>query len=97
MPWIHHLSFRWKFLIPVIFSVTMFTICLSIVISVSNDQNRMNAFQDQQIQPVLSQMDQGYRDLYEVITASQGIVLAAGDAELLAYNKALLPKMSPRL
>ncbi|PSW15528.1 methyl-accepting chemotaxis protein [Photobacterium rosenbergii] len=95
MPWIHHLSFRWKFLIPVIFSVTMFTICLSIVISVSNDQNRMNAFQDQQIQPVLSQMDQGYRDLYEVITVSQGIVLASGDAELLAYNKALFAENEP--
>ena len=95
MSWIHHLSFRWKLLIPVIFAVIMFTVCLSIVISVSNDQNRMIAFQDQHIQPVLSQMDQGYRDLYQVITASQGIVLASGDTELLAYNKALFADNEP--
>ena len=95
MSWIHQLSFRWKLLIPVIFSVTMFMVCLTLVISVSNDQNRMIAFQDQHIQPVLSQMDRGYRDLYEVNTASQGIVLAAGDAELLAYNQALFADNEP--
>ncbi|AJR06258.1 methyl-accepting chemotaxis protein [Photobacterium gaetbulicola] len=101
MSLIHHLSFRWKLMIPVIFAITMFVVCFSLVVGVSSDQNRMIEFHDQTIQPVLSQMDQGYRDLYQVITAAQGIVLAAGDSELLAYNKGLFtdnePKALPRL
>lgn len=101
MSLIHRLSFRWKLMIPVIFAITMFVVCFSLVVSVYNEQNRMLEFHDQNIQPVLSQMDQGYRDLYQVITAAQGIVLADGDTELLAYNQELFadnePKALPRL
>lgn len=96
MPWIHHLSFRWKFLIPVIFAVTMFVVFFAFVVSVSIDQERINHFLDKRIEPALAQMDQGYRDLYQLNTAAQGVVLASGDKRFLAYNIELFEDNEPK-
>ncbi|MGF1734912.1 methyl-accepting chemotaxis protein [Photobacterium satsumensis] len=96
MPWIHHLSFRWKFLIPVIFAVTMFVVFFAFVVSVLIDQERINHFLDQRIEPALAQMDQGYRDLYQLNTAAQGVVLASGDKRFLAYNIELFEDNEPK-
>ncbi|MGR5063972.1 methyl-accepting chemotaxis protein [Photobacterium sp. DNB22_13_2] len=96
MSWIHHLSFRWKFLIPVIFAVTMFVVFFAFVVSVSIDQKQINYFLDHKIEPTLAQMDQGYRDLYQLNTAAQGVVLASGDKGFLAYHIELFEDNEPK-
>ncbi|PSU35740.1 methyl-accepting chemotaxis protein [Photobacterium lutimaris] len=96
MSWIHHLSFRWKFIIPVIFAVTMFMVFFAFVVSVLIDQKRINHYIELKIEPTLAQMDLGYRDLYQLNTAAQGVVLASGNTDFLAYNIELFEDNEPK-
>ncbi len=87
MSWFYNLSFRWKLALPTGLVVVVFMAILSMVLSVFNDLARTDALQSDEVQPVLNEMEEGYRDLYQVITAGQGVILAAGDQDRIKYNQ----------
>ncbi|MGF1727576.1 methyl-accepting chemotaxis protein [Photobacterium nomapromontoriensis] len=76
MQWFHNLNFRWKFVLPVGVVVSIFSGLFALIIIALNGQIRTDAILNQHIEPVLEQMDDGYQDLYQVMTAGQGVVLA---------------------
>ncbi|MGF1682224.1 methyl-accepting chemotaxis protein [Photobacterium minamisatsumaniensis] len=83
MLWFYNLSFRWKFVSPILLVVLIFSLLFSVVFVVSSDQAKVNSVLNEQVKPTLEQMDEGYRDLYQVITAGQGILLANDDQNLI--------------
>jgi len=87
MSWFYNLSFRWKLALPTGLIVVVFMAILSMVLFVFNDLARTDALQSDEVQPVLNEMEEGYRDLYQVITAGQGVILAAGDQDRIKYNQ----------
>lgn len=87
MSWFYNLTFRWKLALPTGLVVAVFISILSMVLVVFNDLARTDALQNDEVQPVLNKMEEGYRDLYQVITAGQGVILAAGDQDRIKYNQ----------
>lgn len=75
MLWFHNLNFRWKFLVPIGVVVSIFSGLFALIVVALTDQARTNTVLNQHIDPVLEQMDDGYQDLYQVMTAGQGVVL----------------------
>ncbi|CAG22382.1 methyl-accepting chemotaxis protein [Photobacterium profundum] len=87
MSWFYNLPFRWKLALPTGLVVAVFIAILSMVLVVFNDLARTDALQNDEVQPVLNEMEEGYRDIYQVITAGQGVLLAAGNQEKISYNQ----------
>jgi methyl-accepting chemotaxis protein len=87
MSWFYNLTFRWKLALPTGLVVAVFISILSMVLVVFNDLARTDALQNDEVQPVLNKMEEGYRDIYQVITAGQGVLLAAGNQEKISYNQ----------
>lgn len=87
MSWFYNLTFRWKLALPTGLVVAVFIAILSMVLAVFNDLARTDALQNDEVQPVLNEMEEGYRDIYQVITAGQGVLLAAGNQEKISYNQ----------
>ncbi|MEH6532707.1 MAG: methyl-accepting chemotaxis protein [Photobacterium frigidiphilum] len=87
MSWFYNLPFRWKLALPTGLVVAVFIAILSMVLVVFNDLARTDALQNDEVQPVLNEMEEGYRDIYQVITAGQGVLLAAGNQEKIKYNQ----------
>jgi len=83
MLWFRNLSFRWKFITPIMLVVALFCGLFATVVFVSKDQADASKILTDEIQPVLEQLEDGYRDLYQVITAGQGVILSEGDPEQL--------------
>ncbi|HIF9059412.1 TPA: methyl-accepting chemotaxis protein [Photobacterium damselae] len=87
MQWFKNLSFRWKFAIPMAFIVSIFLLIIGFALVVFSNVAESERIQRTEVQPVLDKLEDGYRDLYQVVTAGQGIILAKGDAKLLAYHQ----------
>ncbi|MGF1875257.1 methyl-accepting chemotaxis protein [Photobacterium frigidiphilum] len=87
MSWFYNLAFRWKLALPTGLVVAVFIAILSMVLVVFNDLAQTDALQNDEVQPVLNKMEEGYRDLYQVITAGQGVILAAGDQDRIKYHQ----------
>ncbi|NVO99711.1 HAMP domain-containing protein, partial [Photobacterium damselae subsp. damselae] len=87
MQWFKNLSFRWKFAIPMAFIVSIFLLIIGFALVVFSNVAESERIQRAEVQPVLDKLEDGYRDLYQVVTAGQGIILAKGDAKLLAYHQ----------
>ncbi|WP_036832029.1 methyl-accepting chemotaxis protein, partial [Photobacterium sanctipauli] len=94
--WFYNLSFRWKFTTPIFLVVFIFSFMFTLVFFVSNDQAKVNAILNGQVKPVLKEMDEGYRDLYQIVTAGQDILLADGDETLIRQAQALYADDSPK-
>ncbi len=85
MLWFRNLSFRWKFITPIMLVVALFCGLFATVVFVSKDQADASKILTDEIQPVLEQLEDGYRDLYQVITAGQGgVILSEGDPRAVA-------------
>ncbi|WP_202973197.1 methyl-accepting chemotaxis protein [Psychromonas sp. psych-6C06] len=52
-----------------------------------NDLEDSDRLQNEQVKPVLSQLNDGYRDLYQIMSYTTAIVLADGDPNLIRYYK----------
>ncbi|MGF1761491.1 methyl-accepting chemotaxis protein [Photobacterium sagamiensis] len=88
MLWFNNLAFRWKFAVPIGLVVAVFIALLSMALVVFNDLTRTGSLQNDEVRPVLEQLEEGYRDVYQVITAGQGVILADdGNQELVKYNQ----------
>ncbi|MGF1792317.1 methyl-accepting chemotaxis protein [Photobacterium profundum] len=87
MSWFYNLTFRWKLALPIWLVVAVFIAILGMVLVVFNDLARTDALQNDEVQPVLNEMEEGYRDVYQIITAGQGVLLAAGNQEKINYNQ----------
>ncbi|OLQ72228.1 chemotaxis protein [Photobacterium proteolyticum] len=105
MLWFRNLSFRWKFITPIMLVVTLFSGLFATIVLVLKDQADASKILTDEMQPVLEQLEDGYRDIYQVITAGQGMILSQRDPAQLQYHteefndnsaKALLRFQSPQ-
>ncbi|GAB3530779.1 methyl-accepting chemotaxis protein [Photobacterium alginatilyticum] len=105
MLWFRNLSFRWKFITPIMLVVTLFSGLFATIVLVLKDQADASKILTDEMQPVLEQLEDGYRDIYQVITAGQGVILSQRDLAQLQYHteefndnsaKALLRFQSPQ-
>ncbi|MGF1692063.1 methyl-accepting chemotaxis protein [Photobacterium kagoshimensis] len=87
MQWFNNLSFRLKVAAPTTLVTIVFLAILSVIFVVFADQRRAETLMDEEVAPVLLKLDEGYRDMYQVIAAGQGVLLADGDQALLKYNQ----------
>lgn len=87
MLWLKNISFRLKFVAPIVFVICLFTALFALIAIVSKDQARVGAILTDEMQPVLEQLEDGYRDIYQVITAGQGVILADGKPDQLRYHQ----------
>lgn len=83
MPWFKDLAFRWKFLLPTLMVVGLFTTLLLWVALASKQQAQTGRLLTHEVQPVMAQIEAGYRDIFQVVAAGQGIALAQGDPALV--------------
>ncbi|UXI03817.1 methyl-accepting chemotaxis protein [Photobacterium sp. TY1-4] len=87
MAWFRGLSFRWKFVVPILVVVSLFTALFAWVAMASKQQGQTGALLTDEMQPVLEQIEAGYRDIYQVVAAGQAIVLAQRDPLLVKSNQ----------
>ncbi|OAN11275.1 chemotaxis protein [Photobacterium jeanii] len=87
MQWFNNLSFRWKCAAPTTLVMLIFVAILAMILAVFSDQQRIDNLTDNEVQPVLLDMDEGYRDMYQIIAAGQGVLLSSDDPELLKYHQ----------
>lgn len=81
------ISFRTKMIIPVVMISFIFTMFLFNVWLAFNEQKESNLQLSQSIFPSLASLNDGYRDLYQIVTAGQGAALAHDDNDASLINK----------
>ncbi|WP_233053907.1 methyl-accepting chemotaxis protein [Motilimonas cestriensis] len=77
------LNFRAKLAIPVALVTVIFAIIFLFTINEFNEQAEFNIQYSQEVQPVLADLSDGYRDLYQATAAIQGLVIANGNKTLI--------------
>lgn len=87
MQWFNNLSFRLKVAAPTTLVTVVFLAILTVIYVVFSDQRHAETLMNEDVEPVLLSMDEGYRDMYQIIAAGQGVLLADGDQALLKYNQ----------
>ena len=78
-----NLSFRAKLAIPVVLVTVIFAVIFLFTIKAFNQQAEFNIQYSQDVLPVMADIDDGYRDLYQATAAIQGLVIANGNQELI--------------
>ena len=73
---INNLSIRSKIAIPLLVIVAVFSAVTILNVIKSNQQAAINHELNNVVQPVLENLEDGYRDIYQVISAAQGLLLA---------------------
>jgi methyl-accepting chemotaxis protein len=76
MKLISHLSVKYKIAIPVIAIVLLFSSISILNVAKFNEQAKINNTLTVVVQPVMDSLEDAYRDLYQVITAAQGLMLS---------------------
>lgn len=96
-----HLSYRAKLTIPTLLTTLIFSITLIIGIASFTEQASVSKQNTQVIQPVVYELQDAYKDYYQVLTALQGYVISNGDTDLMAYHRGEYydnaPKIEPRV
>ncbi|UTV30328.1 methyl-accepting chemotaxis protein [Photobacterium atrarenae] len=83
MSWFKSLSFRWKFVVPILVVVILFTTLFAWVGLAAKQQADTGALLTDEMQPVLEQINAGHHDIFQVVAAGRGIVLANRDPQLV--------------
>ncbi|WP_273050451.1 methyl-accepting chemotaxis protein, partial [Pseudoalteromonas sp.] len=78
---INNLSFRVKFAIPVVVALVIFSVLSGYVLYTFKEQARLNSFISLEVRTVLDDLEDGYRDLFQVKTAGLSMVLGQGDKQ----------------
>lgn len=98
---IKQLSYRSKLTIPTLLTTMIFSITLIIGIASFTEQANVSKQNTQVIQPVVYELQDAYKDYYQVLTALQGYVISNGDTDLMAYHRGEYydnaPKIEPRV
>ncbi|WP_299022039.1 methyl-accepting chemotaxis protein [uncultured Photobacterium sp.] len=101
MQWFKNLTFRWKFFSPVVLVIILFTALFTVITVVSHDQAKAGKLLTDEVLPVEEELDDGYRDMYQIIAAGQGVILSQYNPERLRYFQEEfyddVPKALPRL
>ncbi|MFO6422738.1 methyl-accepting chemotaxis protein [Motilimonas sp. KMU-193] len=80
---LNNLNFRVKLAIPVALVTVIFAIIFTYTLMAFNQQVEFNNQYTQDVQPVLMDLDDGYRDVYQATAALQGLVIANGNKTLI--------------
>lgn len=83
---INNISIKSKIAIPLVVIVVLFFMVTVLNVVKSNEQAAINHELNNVVQPVLENIEDGYRDIYQVIAAAQGLLLAQDDAAI-AYQQ----------
>jgi len=101
MNWLNQLSFRTKMAIPNIVILAFFLIILTFIYRTFDYQININQQLQEEIQPVLNNFDDGYRDMYQMIAAAQAVMLSSNDNDIFKQQKQEYednaPKVIPRI
>jgi methyl-accepting chemotaxis protein len=101
MNWLNQLSFRTQMAIPNIVILIFFLIILTFIYRTFDYQFRINQQIQEEIQPVLNNFDDGYRDMYQMIAAAQAVMLSGDDGDIFNKQKQEYednaPKVLPRI
>lgn len=87
MNWLSNLSLRMKMALPVGVMIVLFSSITIYNVVLFGAQNQANQKLNHTIQPVLEKIEDAYRDLYQVISTAQGLMLANGDQEEIKKQK----------
>ncbi|MEZ8630045.1 methyl-accepting chemotaxis protein [Vibrio lentus] len=83
---INNLSIKSKIAIPLMVIVIVFSTVTVLNVIKSNAQAAINHELTNVVQPVLDNLEDGYRDIYQVISSAQGLLLAK-DQAAIDYQK----------
>ncbi|MBW3698188.1 methyl-accepting chemotaxis protein [Vibrio sp. T187] len=83
---INKFSIKTKIAIPLIVIVFVFSMVTVLNVVKSNQQAAINHELNNVVQPVLDDLEDAYRDIYQVIAAAQGLLLAEGDSAAVQYQ-----------
>lgn len=83
---IKNLSIKSKIAIPLMVIVIVFSTVTVLNVIKSNAQAAINHELNNVVQPVLDNLEDGYRDIYQVIASAQGLLLAK-DKDAIEYQK----------
>ena len=78
---LNNLSFRAKLAMPVVLVTLIFIIIFIFVVRSFNQQAEFSLLYTQAIQPVVADLDDGYRDAYQVTNAIKSLIIANGNPE----------------
>ncbi|MEZ9411040.1 methyl-accepting chemotaxis protein [Vibrio lentus] len=79
---INNLSIKSKIAIPLMVIVIVFSTVTVLNVIKSNAQAAINHELNNVVQPVLDNLEDGYRDIYQVISSAQGLLLAKDQAAI---------------
>ncbi|CAH6968628.1 Methyl-accepting chemotaxis protein [Vibrio chagasii] len=83
---INNLSIKSKIAIPLLVIVIVFSTVTVLNVIRSNAQAAINNELNNVVQPVLDNLEDGYRDIYQIIASAQGLLLAK-DQAAIDYQK----------
>ncbi|MDD1824887.1 methyl-accepting chemotaxis protein [Photobacterium sp. ZSDE20] len=83
---INNLSIKSKIAIPLLVIVIVFSTVTVLNVIRSNAQAAINNELNNVVQPVLDNLEDGYRDIYQIIASAQGLLLAK-DQAAIEYQK----------
>ncbi|MFA0013998.1 methyl-accepting chemotaxis protein [Vibrio lentus] len=83
---INNLSIKSKIAIPLLVIVIVFSTVTVLNVIKSNAQAEINNELNNIVQPVLDNLEDGYRDIYQIIASAQGLLLAK-DQAAIEYQK----------
>ncbi|CAH0535470.1 hypothetical protein VST7929_03044 [Vibrio stylophorae] len=81
MNWLNQVSFKYKLAFPVTIIVLAFSLLISQVFFVANEQAKTNTILREHVQPVLDDLEDAYRDMYQLMNAGMGLALASAENE----------------
>ena len=82
---LNRLTIKHKLSLPIVLLAVVIAIMTVINVIQANRQEALNEQLNKEVQPVMDSLEDGYRDLYQVVTAAQGLMLAKTQAEI-EYN-----------
>ncbi|KIE19649.1 chemotaxis protein [Vibrio sinaloensis] len=94
------LTIKHKLALPIVLLAVIIAITTLVNVLQANQQESLNEQLNKDVQPVMEALEDGYRDLYQVITAAQGLMLAKNQQEVdynIAEFKDNAYKAEPRL
>lgn len=82
---LNSLKIKHKLALPIVLLATVIASTTTLNVIQADRQESLNDQLNNEVQPVMDSLEDGYRDLYQVITAAQGVMLAKTQADI-DYN-----------
>ncbi|NVJ55325.1 MAG: methyl-accepting chemotaxis protein, partial [Vibrionaceae bacterium] len=82
---LNSLKIKHKLALPIVLLATVIATTTTLNVIQADRQESLNDQLNNEVQPVMDSLEDGYRDLYQVITAAQGVMLAKTQADI-DYN-----------